>query len=145
MSDFFKCCASYVGDNRVAAILANNRANRHRTDSLYRTYVTAARGAGFTACYTNVITNSYAASASTACNGIKLVIVKLATLGTTDNSGVASLILSCEISGMSQSANGAVSDYLVISSSLLDPDSNEVVWEDAYEVKRLSRAGIVYR
>ena len=64
---------------------------------------------------------------------------------TTDNSGVASLILSCEISGMSQSANGAVSDYLVISSSLLDPDSNEVVWEDAYEVKRLSRAGIVYR
>ncbi len=62
-----------------------------------------------------------------------------------DNSGKADFVLSCEISGMSQSANGATSDYLLVSVSLVEPESNEVVWEDAYEVKRMSRVGIVYR
>jgi hypothetical protein len=62
-----------------------------------------------------------------------------------DNSGRAALILSCEVSGMSQARNGAQSDYLMISTSLLDPESNETIWEDAYEVKRVSRAGTVYR
>jgi PBP1b-binding outer membrane lipoprotein LpoB len=62
-----------------------------------------------------------------------------------DNSGKAALILSCEISGMSQALNGVHSDYLVIAMQLVEPESNEVVWEDAYEVKRLSRAGIAYR
>ena len=62
-----------------------------------------------------------------------------------DNSGKAALILSCEISGLSQAFNGAHSDYLLISMQLVDPESNEVVWEDSYEVKRVSRAGIVYR
>ena len=28
---------------------------------------------------------------------------------------------------------------------LTDPESNEVIWEDAYEVKRLTRSGIVYQ
>ena len=63
----------------------------------------------------------------------------------TDNSGRADLILSCEMSGLSQARNGRMSDYLLISCQLLDPESNEVVWEDAYEVKRVSSAGIVYR
>lgn len=62
-----------------------------------------------------------------------------------DNSGRASLILSCEISGMSQARNGSQSDYLMVSTSLLDPESNETIWEDAYEVKRVSRSGTVYR
>jgi hypothetical protein len=62
-----------------------------------------------------------------------------------DNSGKAALILSCEISGMSQALNGVHSDYLVIAMQLVEPESNEVVWEDAYEVKRLSRVGIAYR
>ncbi len=62
-----------------------------------------------------------------------------------DNSGRAALILSCEISGLSQALNGAQSDYLVIAMQLVEPESNEVVWEDSYEVKRISRAGIVYR
>lgn len=62
-----------------------------------------------------------------------------------DNSGKAALILSCEISGLSQALNGTKSDYLMITMQLVDPESNEVVWEDAYEVKRVSRAGIVYR
>ena len=62
-----------------------------------------------------------------------------------DNSGKAALILSCEISGLSQALNGAQSDYLQVAMQLVEPESNEVVWEDSYEVKRVSRAGIVYR
>lgn len=62
-----------------------------------------------------------------------------------DNSGRASLILSCEISGLSQSRNGVASDYLMVSVNMLDPESNEVVWEDVYEVKRVSSKGTVYR
>lgn len=62
-----------------------------------------------------------------------------------DNSGKANLILSSEISGLSQARGGVQSDYLLISFQLVDPEQNEVVWEDAYEVKRVSRAGIVYR
>jgi len=63
----------------------------------------------------------------------------------TDNSGKAALILSCELSGLSQALNGRQSDYLLVSFQLLDPESNEIVWEGAYEVKRVSRSGIVYR
>ena len=62
-----------------------------------------------------------------------------------DNSAKAALILSCEISALSQALNGVQSDYLLVTMQLVDPDSNEVVWEDSYEVKRLSRQGIVYR
>ena len=46
---------------------------------------------------------------------------------------------------MHQRKNGVATDYLVISIQLTDPESNMVIWEDAYEVKRLSRSGIVYR
>ena len=62
-----------------------------------------------------------------------------------DNSGKAALILSCEISALSQALNGVQSDYLLVAMQLVEPESNDVVWEDSYEVKRLSRAGIVYR
>ena len=62
-----------------------------------------------------------------------------------DNSGNAQYIISGEISGMHQRRNGVASDYLLISIQLTDPESNEMIWEDAYEVKRLSESGIVYR
>ena len=62
-----------------------------------------------------------------------------------DNSGAARFIISGEISGMHQRKNGVSSDYLMISVQLTDPESNETVWEDAYEVKRMSISGIVYR
>lgn len=62
-----------------------------------------------------------------------------------DNSGKASLILSCELSALSQALGGVQSDYMVVAVQLVEPESNEVVWEDSYEVKRVSRAGIVYR
>lgn len=62
-----------------------------------------------------------------------------------DNSGMADYIISGEISGMHQRKNGVASDYIVVSIQLTDPETNMVVWEDAYEVKRISSSGIVYR
>lgn len=62
-----------------------------------------------------------------------------------DNAGNASLILSGEISGLSQAVNGESSDYIHIAFELVDPNSNETIWQDNYEVKRVSKAGIVYR
>lgn len=62
-----------------------------------------------------------------------------------DNSGKAALILSCEISSLTQQVNGKSSDYVLIGLTLVDPESNEVIWEDSYEVKRISQAGVVYR
>lgn len=62
-----------------------------------------------------------------------------------DNSGKAALILSCELSSLSQAVNGKQSDYVLVNVTLVDPESNDVVWEDAYEVKRVSQAGVVYR
>jgi len=49
------------------------------------------------------------------------------------------------VSGLSKRANGEQSDYLLITVQLVDPDSNEVLWEDGYEVKKKSAAGTVYQ
>ena len=62
-----------------------------------------------------------------------------------DQSGRANYILSGEISGMSQRRGGSAQDYLLISAQLTDPEANEIVWEDAHEVKRLTREGVVYQ
>lgn len=64
---------------------------------------------------------------------------------TPDVSGRANYILSGEISGMSQRRGGTSSDYLLISVQLNDPETQEVVYEGAHEVKRLPQTGVVYR
>ena len=63
----------------------------------------------------------------------------------TDNSGAADYIISGTISAMHQRRNGVATDYLLISVQLTNPETNEIIWEDAYEVKRLTQTGIVYR
>lgn len=63
----------------------------------------------------------------------------------TENLERADFILSGEISAMSQRADGRASDYLLISVRLTDPESNETIWEDGYETKRMTSAGIVYQ
>lgn len=60
-------------------------------------------------------------------------------------SGDDALVLMCEISSLSQVLNGMQSDFLVVSLQLVDSETSEIVWEDSYEVKRISRPGIVYR
>lgn len=62
-----------------------------------------------------------------------------------DNSGKADFILSGEISGLAQRANGISQDYLLISVQLNSPEENEILWEDGYEVKRVTIQSGVYR
>jgi len=64
---------------------------------------------------------------------------------TPDVSGMANYVLSGEISGMSQRRGGTSSDYLLISVQLNDPETQEIVYEGAHEVKRLTQTGVVYR
>ena len=59
--------------------------------------------------------------------------------------GNATLVLSGEMSSLSQARNGVYSDYLHIAFELVDPNSNETIWQDNYEVKRMSQVGTVYR
>ncbi len=63
----------------------------------------------------------------------------------TEELGRADLVLSGEISGLSKRVQGLASDYLLITMQLVDPVTNELVWEDGYEIKKQSRAGIVYQ
>ncbi len=63
----------------------------------------------------------------------------------TDNSDKANFILSGEISALSQRRRGAASDYLLITVNMVDPETNEMVWEGSYEVKRVTDEGIVYQ
>jgi hypothetical protein len=46
---------------------------------------------------------------------------------------------------LSTQRGGSAADYLLITVTLVEPVSNEVIWEDAYEVKRVTQTGTVYR
>jgi len=63
-------------------------------------------------------------------------------------SGVASAdyLLTGDISALSKAASGGDrSDYVIMSFQLVDPASNEVLWEDAYETKKASRVSVIYK
>jgi PBP1b-binding outer membrane lipoprotein LpoB len=79
--------------------------------------------------------------------GKTVVWEKMITVEKKITSGIekAKYILSGEVNGLSKRANGEQSDYLLITVQLVDPDSNEVLWEDGYEVKKKSAAGTVYQ
>ena len=53
-------------------------------------------------------------------------------------------ILSGEVSSVSKRAGGKEVSYLLVSVQLLDPASNEFVWEDVFELKKKSDMGVVY-
>jgi len=57
----------------------------------------------------------------------------------------AKYILSGEVSGLSKRSAGKQSDYLLITMQLVDPETNEVLWEDGYEIKKKSEIGAVYQ
>lgn len=60
--------------------------------------------------------------------------------------GNADLILTGELSALSKgSAGGDRSDYVILSFQLVDPQSNEVVWEDSYETKKVSSRSVIYK
>ena len=80
-------------------------------------------------------------------DGKIVVWEKMITIEKKITSGVerAKYMLSGEISGLSKRAEGKQSDYLLITMQLVDPDTNEVLWEDGYEVKKEALAGTVYQ
>lgn len=63
----------------------------------------------------------------------------------TDGTQNADFVLSGEISGLAKRRGGKQSDYLLMTMQLVDPISNEILWEDGYEVKRSSKTGTVYQ
>ncbi|MEN8149806.1 MAG: hypothetical protein ABFS86_08280 [Planctomycetota bacterium] len=63
----------------------------------------------------------------------------------TEGLGKANYILSGEISGISKRLEGEQTDYILVTLQLVDPVSNEILWESDYESKRKSSAGIVYK
>lgn len=63
----------------------------------------------------------------------------------TDGLGGAELLLTGELSALSKAGVGERSDYVIMSFQLVEPQSNEILWEDAYETKRVTSAGIIYR
>lgn len=63
----------------------------------------------------------------------------------TDGTQNANFILSGEISGLSKRQGAQQSDYVLMTMQLTDPLSNEIIWEDGYEVKRSSVSGTVYQ
>lgn len=56
----------------------------------------------------------------------------------------ANYILSGEVSSISKRADGKEISYVIVSVQLLDPESNEFVWEDIFEIKKKSEMGVVY-
>jgi hypothetical protein len=58
--------------------------------------------------------------------------------------GAADYILSGEISSVSKRAQGTEMAYLMVAVQLVNPASNELVWEKVFEIKKETRAGVVY-
>lgn len=63
----------------------------------------------------------------------------------TSGIGYADYVISGEISGMYERQNDASTDYLLITVQLTDVETGEMVWEDAYEVKRKVNSAVEYR
>jgi len=60
--------------------------------------------------------------------------------------GRADYILTGELSALSKAVQGGDrSDYVIMSFQMIEPFSNELVWEDAYETKKVSRSGVLYK
>jgi len=53
--------------------------------------------------------------------------------------------LTGELSGLSKASRGHRSDYILMSFQLIDSETSDIVWEDAYEVKRVGMAGVAYQ
>ena len=60
--------------------------------------------------------------------------------------GNADLLLTGELSALSKgAAGGDRSDYVILSFQLIDPQTNEVIWEDSYETKKVSTRSVLYK
>jgi len=57
----------------------------------------------------------------------------------------ANYILTGDISSLSKASAGQRSDYVLVGFYLIDPVSNELLWEYGYEVKRVTSRSVLYR
>jgi hypothetical protein len=57
----------------------------------------------------------------------------------------ADYILTGEIGALSKGGEGRRSDYVLITLNLIDPVSNEIMWEYGYEVKRVTTRSVLYQ
>ena len=57
----------------------------------------------------------------------------------------ADYIITGDISSLSKAGVGLRSDYVLVSFYLIDPVSNEMLWEYGYEVKRVTSRSVLYR
>jgi hypothetical protein len=75
------------------------------------------------------------------------VLEKVITLEEQIKSGqeTADYILTGDISSLSKAGSGQRSDYVLIGIYLIDPISNEMLWEYGYEVKRVTSRSVLYR
>jgi penicillin-binding protein activator len=53
--------------------------------------------------------------------------------------------LTGEMTGIAKGAGGSRSDYVLISFQLIDPETSDIIWEDAYEFKKVGSMGVVYQ
>ncbi len=53
--------------------------------------------------------------------------------------------LTGELSGLSKAVNSNRSDYILMSFQLIDAETSDIIWEDAYETKRVGEAGVAYQ
>ena len=63
---------------------------------------------------------------------------------TDDGTGNADYILTSEISSVSKRSGGTELTYYLFAFQLLEPESNEYVWEDTVELKKKTSGGVAY-
>lgn len=57
----------------------------------------------------------------------------------------ADYYLTGELAGLSKAVNTGRSDYILMSFQLIDTETSDIIWEDAYEIKRVGQAGVAYQ
>ncbi|MDP8212240.1 MAG: penicillin-binding protein activator LpoB [Candidatus Zapsychrus exili] len=53
--------------------------------------------------------------------------------------------LTGELTSLTKAVRSSRSDYILMSFQLIDAETSEIVWEDAYETKRVGHAGVAYQ
>lgn len=75
------------------------------------------------------------------------VLEKLFTIERKIEQGIgrSNFVLAGELSALSKASAGGRSDYVLTTFQLIDPESNEIVWERGYETKRVSSVSVIYK
>jgi len=80
-------------------------------------------------------------------NNEQIVFSNLERLERKVNSGVgrATYMLTGEVKGLHKASGGDRSDYILVDFQLVDYVNNEILWEDSYETKKVTRRSAVYK